>query len=92
MGSMFLDGGLPILLLIVLIYSGFVFDVAARIVSRCKRYSLRSLLIALTVASLLLGVTPTVFAFIPLELVLLGGVLAITMFFIANIVRELASP
>jgi hypothetical protein len=89
---MFFDVPIPILLLVVLIYSGFVFDVAARIVSRCRRYSLRSLLIALTAASLLLGVAPTVFAFIPLELVLLGGVLAITMFLMANIVRELASP
>ena len=50
-----MDGPLVVLLLFALVYSWVLFNAAAYLASRFKRFSLRTLLIAMTLASFAMG-------------------------------------
>jgi hypothetical protein len=50
-----MDGTLWILLLFCLVYSWLLFNLAALLASLFKRFSLRTLFVAMTIASLLMG-------------------------------------
>jgi hypothetical protein len=60
MSGMALDGLGWILLLIVMLNSWMLFNAAVWLIGRCKRFSLRGLLVLMTLIAVALGLVPTI--------------------------------